>query len=110
MDGGYKRWSTTVLDWFEIVFSCWKDGTYLAPHDHGGSSGYVFLLWGELHERLFEEHDGKLIQKDRLVMRGPAFNRIDALDIHDVTASKKSVAAHLYYPMLGNTRKFRRPD
>lgn len=105
---GYARWSTAIRDWFELVFSRWEDGTYLEPHDHGGSAGYVFLLWGELHERLFEERDGKLIQKDRLVMRGPTFNRIKASDIHDVIARRGSMAAHLYYPRLKNVKQFQR--
>jgi hypothetical protein len=110
MSGNYQRWSATIRNWFEFVLSFWEDGTDLDPHDHGGSSGYVFLWWGELHERSFVEENGKLVQKDQLVMRGPAFNRITASDIHDVKACGFAMATHLYYPPIKNGKKFKRPE
>lgn len=102
----YRRLSAHLSNWFEAVCSFWDAGVRLQPHDHGKAKGYVVLLWGELHERKWEEHQGQLVFIEKTVMRAPAFGRIEAADIHDVYAAVNSCAAHLYYPRPKDSRLF----
>lgn|SRR6185436_16057203 len=106
----YRRWSTRLLNWFEAVCSSWDMGVHLQPHDHGGAQGFIFLLWGELHESRWEEKDGRLILIERTIMKGPAFGYIKATDVHDVCAVKKSYAAQLYFPVPRNVKVFQNTD
>jgi hypothetical protein len=102
----YQRWAITPFDMLEGAISRWLTGTKLSPHDHGGSRGFVFLFWGELHERKFREDDGVLTLESEVVARAPSFTFIKEEDIHEVSASRPSMALHLYYPKPGFCRTF----
>lgn len=73
------------------------------PHDHGGAKCFVLLLWGEFRERSWKQQNSQLVLTNETSMSAPSFNYINAADIHDVYAVKKSYAIHLYYPKPKNS-------
>lgn len=94
----YRRWSFSILNWFELVLTIWSVGAYQKPHDHGGSKGFVFILWGLLKEKKFRLFGNKLSQIVCESHHGTTLYYLEDDDIHDVKAIKKTVAFHLYYP------------
>lgn len=85
---------------FEIMLATWTRGAPCAPHDHGGSCGFVRVLSGEALHTLYAVGSGRLrpMRRDRItagtVMRcGP--DLVHAMV--DAGAADPLVTLHVYY-------------
>lgn len=82
----------------EVMIARWRPGTRCAPHDHGGSRGFVTPVEGDFAERRFTWRDGDLVVSgtvDRPVRRPFGIGR---RVVHDMEAGDGGVTLHVYAP------------
>jgi SAM-dependent methyltransferase/predicted metal-dependent enzyme (double-stranded beta helix superfamily) len=94
----YSRQRLFASDDLEVMLANWVPGSQCAPHDHGGSSGFVAVLRGTFHERRFT-WDGPSLrvtdEADRVTGEWLGFG---PEVIHDMVAPQGGLTLHAYSP------------
>jgi predicted metal-dependent enzyme (double-stranded beta helix superfamily) len=95
----YSRHALHFTDSLEIMVARWSPGAACAPHDHGGSAGFVVVLSGSLTETDYTWRGGDLVAADSVV-RLPGSARGFGPDvIHAMRAEAGgAVTLHVYSP------------
>jgi SAM-dependent methyltransferase len=97
-DTPYSRRPLFRRDDLEIMIARWAPGERCAPHDHGGSGGFVVALDGRFEERRFAWSGDRLVAGASLARTaGRAFGFGPPV-IHDMVAPDGGVTLHLYSP------------
>lgn len=113
----YEAWDvdhfTRVLlastDHYSMILTCWDRGQYSPPHDHGGSTHWLKVLEGSLHEVQYEAHHEEplrvcrsgLIQSDSVCYNGTS-------TIHSVIndSEERSYSLNIYSPPYLNANYY----
>ncbi|BDB41866.1 MULTISPECIES: methyltransferase domain-containing protein [Mycobacterium] len=102
----YSRSILRVDDRVEIMLARWRPGHGCAPHDHGGSGGFVVPLTGRFHERRFGWRGTQLAVTEQISRDEGVPIPISPADIHDMTAEADGLTLHLYSPPAAGMRVF----
>ncbi|OBK19302.1 methyltransferase domain-containing protein [Mycobacterium asiaticum] len=102
----YSRSVLRVDDQVEIMLARWRPGHSCAPHDHGGSGGFVIAVEGDFHERRFDWSATELVVAESHTRRQGTAIAITPEDIHDMAAESNGLTLHLYSPPPGSMRVF----
>jgi SAM-dependent methyltransferase len=92
----------------EVMLAAWAPGLWSAPHDHGGSAGWVLVLEGALRERRHrvDAVDG-LVTQDEEVHRAGTWIRIARGAIHSARAEEGPCRTlHVYAPGVAAMRLY----
>ena len=83
----------------EVMVARWRADARCAPHDHGGSAGFVTALTGRFDERRFAWKGDDLVPTTTIAREtGEAF-AFGPLVIHDMTSgSEGGLSLHVYSP------------
>lgn len=87
----------------EVMLARWKSGEECWPHDHGGSSGVVFILQGEarINEYIFSggelRYDPSVTEKH---LKTGDYGLVDKTTIHSMRSvgHEELVSLHVYLP------------
>ncbi|ORA11022.1 methyltransferase domain-containing protein [Mycobacterium asiaticum] len=102
----YSRSVLRVDDQVEIMLARWRPESSCAPHDHGGSKGFVIAVEGDFHERRFDWEETQLLVAERAIRREATTIPVSPEDIHDMTAESGGLTLHLYSPPPAGMRVF----
>lgn len=102
----YSRSILRVDDEVEIMLARWRPGQRCAPHDHGGSGGFVIPVEGTFQERLFSWDGPQLVVAEHAIRAQGAPIRIAPDDIHDMAAGTCGLSLHVYSPPAASMRVF----
>jgi SAM-dependent methyltransferase len=91
----------------EVMVARWRPDVSCAPHDHGGSSGFVTALEGRFSERRYRWSGDDLVVAARLDHpTGDAFG-FGASVVHDMAAGAEGgVTLHVYAPAPQHMRVY----
>ncbi|CAN5744516.1 hypothetical protein BH10ACT1_BH10ACT1_20830 [soil metagenome] len=82
----------------EVMVARWHPGARCAPHDHGGSSGFVVALEGSFDEERYRWSGGGLVPSEHLAHpAGEAF-AFDPEVVHAMAAGASGLSLHVYAP------------
>lgn len=95
----YSRRKIHVDDDLEVMLAAWVPGQRCAPHDHGGSHGYVALVEGTFDERRFAWHGDRLEVVDEAHHEAPGAIAFGPEVIHDMVAPAGGLSLHAYSPV-----------
>jgi ubiquinone/menaquinone biosynthesis C-methylase UbiE/predicted metal-dependent enzyme (double-stranded beta helix superfamily) len=102
----YSRSLLRVDDDVEIMVARWRPGHRCAPHDHGGSGGFVIAVQGTFQERRFRWEGTQLVVAETTTRtEGKAFG-ISPDVIHDMGTTAGGLSLHLYSPPAPGMRLF----
>ena len=95
----YSRLVLDAGDDVEVMVARWRPLARCAPHDHGGSRGFVTALAGTFVEYRYSWHDADLVAGEPLARRaGEAFGFGPEV-VHDMTAGPDGgLTLHVYSP------------
>jgi ubiquinone/menaquinone biosynthesis C-methylase UbiE len=102
----YSRSILRVDDEVEIMLARWRPGNSCAPHDHGGSGGFVIPVEGTFTERRFGWEGSQLVVAEKAARPEGAPIPITADVIHDMTAGEYGLTLHFYSPPAAGMRVF----
>lgn len=102
----YSRSVLRVDDNVEIMLARWRPGYSCAPHDHGGSGGFVVAVEGTFTERRFDWHGADLVVTETASRSMDTAIQITSDVIHDMTAEAGGLSLHLYSPPPAGMRVF----
>jgi ubiquinone/menaquinone biosynthesis C-methylase UbiE len=102
----YSRSILRVDDEVEIMLARWRPRHSCAPHDHGGSGGFVIPVEGTFTERRFDWEGPQLVVAETATRPEGAPIRITPDVIHDMTAGDYGLTLHLYSPPASGMRVF----
>ncbi|MDT5349447.1 MAG: hypothetical protein QOH91_2734 [Mycobacterium sp.] len=102
----YSRLILRVDDEVEIMLARWRPRHGCAPHDHGGSGGFVIPVEGAFTERRFDWNGPQLAVAETATRPEGAPIRITSDVIHDMTAGEYGLTLHLYSPPAAGMRVF----
>lgn len=102
----YSRSILCVDDEVEIMLARWRPGHSCAPHDHGGSGGFVIPVEGAFTERRFNWDGPQLVVAETANRPEGLPIPITADVIHDMTAGEYGLTLHLYSPPAPGMRVF----
>lgn len=94
----YSRQKVYASDELEVMLANWVPGLRCAPHDHGGSAGFVALLTGVFDERRFAWDGPKLMVVGQADKTGPDWIRFGPEVVHDMVAPVGGLSLHAYAP------------
>lgn len=94
----YSRQKIFASDELEVMLANWVPGARCAPHDHGGSSGFVALLTGTYTERRFAWDGPQLVVVDDADRAAPDWLGFGPEVIHDMVAPVGGLTLHAYAP------------
>jgi predicted metal-dependent enzyme (double-stranded beta helix superfamily) len=99
-DGGRRYCRIVNSSWLEVWIIEWGPATRLELHDHGGASGAVDVLDGELVETYAHFEDGRRL-RSRQLAAGTSFS-FGPKHIHEVwnPAGTPALSLHTYSPRL----------
>lgn len=83
----------------EVLLLQWAPGLCTAPHDHGGASGWVRVLRGQLEEQRYERQGQSLLAQGWRAVCAGEISRIGVQDIHAMRAIGPTLSLHVYQPM-----------
>jgi ubiquinone/menaquinone biosynthesis C-methylase UbiE/predicted metal-dependent enzyme (double-stranded beta helix superfamily) len=104
-----EPYSRTILradDEVEIMLASWRPGSRCAPHDHGGSGGFVIAVEGNFQERRFSWDGPRLVVSESANRPEGAAIPITPDVIHDMGAVAGGLSLHLYSPPPPSMRVF----
>ena len=107
--GSDRTWRLLIQHrWFEAWTIVWPPDGSIDLHDHGTSSGAVFVARGELTESRIRGHEGVLRTVERRLHAGAAVG-LPPSCIHDVTntSAHPAVSIHVYAPRLRSMTFYR---
>ncbi|MGB9303592.1 MAG: methyltransferase domain-containing protein [Mycobacterium sp.] len=102
----YSRRILRVDDQVEIMLARWRPGHGCAPHDHGGSGGFVIPVEGTFQERRFDWDGAELVVTETATRPQNAPIQITTEAIHDMTSEADGLTLHLYSPPAASMRVF----
>ncbi|OBK23213.1 hypothetical protein A5634_05915 [Mycobacterium asiaticum] len=102
----YSRSILRVDDQVEIMLARWRPGHSCAPHDHGGSGGFVVAVEGSFHERRFGWDESRLVVDEAAIHEQGTAIHISPEVIHDMAAETAGLSLHLYSPPPTSMRVF----
>jgi ubiquinone/menaquinone biosynthesis C-methylase UbiE len=102
----YSRLILRVDDEVEIMLARWRPRHRCAPHDHGGSGGFVVPVQGAFEERRFDWDGPQLVAVETATRPEGAAIRITPEVIHDMAAEGCGLTLHLYSPPPTSMRVF----
>lgn len=102
----YSRLILRVDDGIEIMLARWRPGHRCAPHDHGGSGGFVIAVEGAFQERRFEWEGARLVVSETTTRSQGQAIGITADVIHDMGTQAGGLSLHLYNPPAPGMRLF----
>ncbi|MEZ0366586.1 methyltransferase domain-containing protein [Mycobacterium sp. pUA109] len=105
-DQPYSRTILRADDRVEIMIARWRPGRSCAPHDHGGSGGFVVAVEGDFDERRFGWNGPRLVPVTATVRAEGAPIPITPDVIHDMTAGATGLSLHCYSPPPTRMRVF----
>jgi predicted metal-dependent enzyme (double-stranded beta helix superfamily) len=105
-DEPYQRHVFFRSDEFEVLLATWAPGATCAPHDHGPSTGLVWLVAGTFIETQFG-FQNSLTQKESCAhpLDGPVLS-VDPKDIHQMHTPTGGMSLHFYSPPVDHMRVF----
>jgi hypothetical protein len=98
-----------VSEAFEAWVIAWPPGGAIDLHDHGGSSGAVVVVAGELKEtRIVKRPSGGVTIRTSTVGAGQSVS-FGARDVHDVVnvEDEAALSVHVYAPRLSSMTYYR---
>lgn len=104
-----EPYSRTILradEQVEIMVARWRPGHRCAPHDHGGTGGFVIAVDGTFHERRFRWEGAQLVVAETSTRAEGEAIAITADDIHDMGTDAGGVSLHFYSPPAPGMRLF----
>lgn len=99
MEGGYTRNCLARTDQYELILLCWDIGAQAPIHSHGGEDCWVYQIHGTVEEVRFVEKDGKLIEKNRMVLSpGKLTYMNDMMGYHSIgnISDHRAMTLHIY--------------
>lgn len=91
----------------EVMLATWALGAECAPHDHGYSTGVVWLVEGRFTEQRFEMNDGDLYPIGLPHKRDPGvFVHVGDGDIHSMRSLDAGMSLHIYSPPIRSMKVF----
>lgn len=94
----YSRQKIYESDQLEVMIANWVPDFRCAPHDHGGSAGFVALLSGTFHERRFAWDGPRLVVTDEVDRAAGDHLQFGPEVIHDMVAPTGGLTLHAYSP------------
>lgn len=82
----------------EVMLAGWAPGRWTAPHDHGGSAGWVLVRSGALRERRHRVDASGLHTVDEHVHPAGSWVRVQRDAIHSACADTPCQTLHVYTP------------
>jgi len=98
-----RVWDIIVAsDAFEAWVIAWPSGGAIELHDHGGSSGAVVVVSGELVETTVTERPDGSAETEATVLPAGASTAFEAPHIHDLVnlGAVPAISVHAYAPRL----------
>jgi ubiquinone/menaquinone biosynthesis C-methylase UbiE len=102
----YSRLILRDDDDVEIMLARWRPGHRCAPHDHGGSGGFVIAVEGAFHERRFDWEGARLVVSETTTRSEGQSIGITADVIHDMGSRAGGLSLHVYNPPAPGMRLF----
>jgi ubiquinone/menaquinone biosynthesis C-methylase UbiE len=102
----YSRSILRVDDEVEIMLARWRPRHSCAPHDHGGSGGFVIPVEGTFTERRFDWKGPQLVVTESATRPEGQAIPITPDVIHDMTAGEYGLTLHFYSPPAPGMRVF----
>lgn len=94
----YSRLCLHVDDDVEVMLARWRPGARCAPHDHGGSRGFVIAVDGSFDEVRYAWQGSELVPGEPVTRRSGQIFGFGPEVIHDMTASSAGLTLHTYAP------------
>jgi SAM-dependent methyltransferase/predicted metal-dependent enzyme (double-stranded beta helix superfamily) len=94
----YSRQKLYESDDLEVMVANWAPDLRCAPHDHGGSAGFVALLRGTFDERRFAWDGPRLVVTDEAEREAGSWLAFGPEVIHDMVAPTGGLTLHAYAP------------
>jgi SAM-dependent methyltransferase len=94
----YSRQKLYASDELEVMLANWVPGSRCAPHDHGGSGGFVAVLTGVFAERRFSWDGPTLAVTGEADKVAPDWIGFGPEVIHDMVAPVGGLTLHAYSP------------
>ncbi len=82
----------------EVMLATWTSGAECLPHDHGFSSGTVWLAAGRFTERRFMLGDDLDEVGTMIIRQSGAFVHVTDDDIHSMRSLDAGISLHVYSP------------
>jgi SAM-dependent methyltransferase len=93
-------------DGVEVMVARWRPGAVCAPHDHGGSSGFVLAAQGTFAERRYRWDGADLVVASELEHPdGHAFGFGPDV-VHDMRVGTAGISLHVYAPEPARMRVY----
>ncbi|QXC63118.1 methyltransferase domain-containing protein [Aquihabitans sp. G128] len=94
----YSRQVVHAAPEVEVMVARWRPGARCAPHDHGGSSGFVVAVEGSFAEVRYGWTGADLLPVEELAHpAGEAFGFGPEV-VHDMAAGSSGLSLHVYAP------------
>ncbi|HWJ64687.1 MAG TPA: methyltransferase domain-containing protein [Acidimicrobiales bacterium] len=94
----YSRQKIYESSDLEVMIANWEPDFRCAPHDHGGSGGFVALLRGSFNERRFAWDGPRLVVTDETDRSEADWLAFGPEVIHDMVAPVGGLTLHAYSP------------
>jgi predicted metal-dependent enzyme (double-stranded beta helix superfamily) len=105
-----RRWELmAVTETYEAWVIAWPPGGAIELHDHGGSSGAVIVVEGELKEsRIAARPSGGVAIRTSTIGAGESVS-FGARHVHDIVnaADATAISVHVYAPRLSSMTYYR---
>lgn len=94
----YGRKLLVATEGAELVLIRWRPGQPCAIHNHGGGSGFVYLLQGEIDEHTWENAEQALSSSAmrKTIWSAGSVLPVDRDCVHIMTAQGPTISLHLY--------------
>lgn len=96
---GYTRNCLARTDQYELILLCWDIGAQAPIHSHGGEDCWVYQILGTVEEVRFEEKNGDLVEKNRMVLTpGKLTYMNDEMGYHTIgnISDQRAMTLHVY--------------
>jgi predicted metal-dependent enzyme (double-stranded beta helix superfamily) len=104
VEGAYTRIQLKRVDGvFNMLLLFWDAGATSPVHSHGQSDCFIKVVSGHLRERVFvtPTTQGQVLSSAReaaFYLPGTVSKMSNAVGLHDITSSGRSVSLHVYVP------------
>ncbi len=85
---------------YEVMLATWAKGAECAAHDHGASSGLVWLAMGQFIENHYAFAEGLQQIDSCLHSEASAIVSVHSPDIHSMRAPQGGISLHVYNPPI----------
>lgn len=96
---GYTRNCLVRTPFYELILLCWDVDAKTPIHGHGGRDCWVYQVEGTIEEIRFQEDNGNLIEKNRMVLApGKLTYMHDRMGYHSLRnhSNRKAMTIHIY--------------